>query len=392
MAATAWDGSALHPAVRDTSVPDLLGVPSSAPALPFPNKVRTLTGTPPPIRYDYVLGTADGYPARLVVLDERSARGFTGEYAPVARLAPDELDYILAAPTGAPPYPLTVLVAPAPVLGLFLFERYLAPFIGLLPGGQNYADFELWPTAVEAFVPLLRRIADWQRVLILSGDVHYGGTKEFRLEEPVGTTKGQAMQATASAAKNADAKTYALQLTGEFQQRLALERPRSFWIYDNLAQNERTKLQQPPDATLPYDDVADILLGRVIRDGGQPPQLFSDAVAGAYQLPTPDRTFWVRHLDDESPPTGSALTAMNAATANGTWQGWDAAKSYTMVLALRASDLHRIGRVYMGLPQLARLTFTTSPAEVTVEHRLTTAYEDGGQALSKPISVTYSFA
>jgi hypothetical protein len=391
VAATTWDGSGQHPAARDTSVPDLLGVPSGAPALPFPNKVRALTGTPAPIRYDYILGPADGYPARLVVLDERSARGFTGEYAPVARIAPDEIDNLFPAPTGAPPYPLTVVVAPAPVLGLFLFERYLAPFISLLPGGANYVDFELWPAAHTAFVPLIRRIAEWERVLILSGDVHYGGTKRFDLEEPPGTRKGRALQATASATKNADTKTYLLQITGEMQQRLALERPRTFWVYDNLAQNERTKLLQPPNATLPYDDVADILLGRVARDGTQPPQMFSDAVATAYQFPTADRTFTVQHLDDETPPTGQALIDLNTATSNGSWQGWDADKSYTMVRALRSSDLHRIGRVYMGLSQLARLTFTTSPSEITVEHRLTSAYQDGSQNLSQPISLAYSF-
>ena len=392
LAAATWDGSAQHPAARDTSVPGLLGVPAGAPALPFPNKVRALTGTPTPIRYDYILGATDGYPFRLVVLDERSARGFTGEYDGPERLARDEIDNVFPAPTGAAPYPLTVLVAPAPVLGLFLFEHYLAPFIRLIPGGQEFADFELWPTAIPAFIPLLRRIADWQRVVILSGDVHYGGSKEFHLEEPAGTQKGTAFQATASASKNADAKTYVLQITGELQQRLALERARKFWVYDNLAANEKTKLQQPPTATVPYDDMADILLGRVLRAGTNPPQLFSEEVANAYTLPQPDRKFSIRHLDDETPPTGQALGDLTAVNTTGSWDGWDATKSSAMVKALRSSDLHRIGRVYMGLSQLARITFSTpQPSQLTVEHRLTTAYLDGGQGLSQPITVSYTF-
>jgi hypothetical protein len=392
VAAVTWDGTALHPAVRDTTVPSLLGVPSGAPAPPFPNKIRALTGMPAPIRYDYTFGAADGYPARLVVLDERSARGFTSQSDPVARLAADELDNVFAAPTAAAPFPPTIVVAPGPVLGTYLFEHYLGPFIALLPGGREFADFELWPSAVPAFLPLLRRIADCERVVILSGDVHYGSTKEFRLEEPPGTTVGRAVQATASAAKNADAKTAALQITGEFQQRTALERARTFWVYDNLSPADRAKLAQPPEATLPYDDITDIMLGRVVRAGTEQPTLFSADVAGAYGLSAPDRVFSIGPLDDETPPTGQALADLTAANATGAWDGWDATKSYAMVKALRSSDLHRIGRVYVGLAQLARVTFSISPANaITVEHRLTGAYLAGGQNMNQSTAVSFTF-
>ena len=39
-----------------------------------------------------------------------------------------------------------------------------------------------------------------------------------------------------------------------------------------------------------------------------------------------------------------------------------------MVGALRAADLHRIGRVWVGLPQVARVQFSTGPPLIVQQH------------------------
>jgi hypothetical protein len=81
----------------------------------------------------------------------------------------------------------------------------------------------------------------------------------------------------------------------------------------------------------------------------------------------------VSPVDDESmPAAGSLLTDINAAPAP--WSGWDPAKSWTMVRALRASDLHRIGRVLIGLPEISLIEFTTGP--LTMHHHLVATVGD----------------
>jgi hypothetical protein len=45
-----------------------------------------------------------------------------------------------------------------------------------------------------------------------------------------------------------------------------------------------------------------------------------------------------------------------------------------MVKALRASDLHRIGRIYVGLPQISLIEFTSGP--LTLRHHLIGAVGD----------------
>jgi hypothetical protein len=52
------------------------------------------------------------------------------------------------------------------------------------------------------------------------------------------------------------------------------------------------------------------------------------------------------------------------------WPGWDPAKSLRMTAALQEADLERFARVFVGLPQLAVVTFTIAGASVTVHHEL----------------------
>lgn len=137
-----------------------------------------------------------------------------------------------------------------------------------------------------------------------------------------------------------------------------------FHGYNSLNAAQRNALENPPPtgSMLPYDDLVDVMLGRVLRDGQETPAVFSEEVATAYnQLGTPDWEYTIEHIADERPaPAGNLLDAMIVVAAPGfDWNGWKRQKSIDMVRALRASDLHLIGRVFVGLPLVARITFTT---------------------------------
>ena len=75
----------------------LLGAPVAAPADP-PSVLRDLS-SPGSLRYDLHLGPADGYPARVIMLDERTAREFVRVDEPAARISLDALAIQLPPPT-----------------------------------------------------------------------------------------------------------------------------------------------------------------------------------------------------------------------------------------------------------------------------------------------------
>jgi hypothetical protein len=318
------------------------------------------------VRYDVHLGPADGFPARLVALDERTARHFPSDDAPSGRVAPAALDRQWPSPQGAEADTPTILVAPAPVLGLHVIEHVIQPLLGLTEGGAAAFDYESWSAWPPAFEHLLGRIDEWRRVVILSGDVHFGFTNTLRYESPPGTAEpGRAVQFVASGAKHSVALTQVLHLLGDAATKLGVIRPRTFHGYAQLTDAQRDALAGVPAGTLVYDDAADVLLGRVLRDGHEQPAVFAADVAALYDLGTPDWRYAIEPIDDERLPAGGNLVAALNATPPA-WAGWDRASSIATVRGLRGSDLLRIGRVTVGLPQLAVLTF---PAEAPLQAR-----------------------
>ncbi|MCK5314059.1 MAG: hypothetical protein KAJ53_03005, partial [Anaerolineales bacterium] len=268
------------------------------------------------------------------------------------------INLMIPAPAGPPTAPL-ILVAPAPVLGVHLIEHYLQPAAALIPGQEVTVDFESWTAFGPSFENLLQRLENYSQVIFLSGDVHYGYAKRLEYERPVGTQKFIGAQFTASSARNADMLTMALHVLGDLTQKLGIVRTRSFDGYSQLTQAQINSLAQSPSAgtVLPYDDVVDILLGRIFRQGAVQPSVMSTEVAQAYNIGTPDWRYTITHYDDESLPSGNDLMAIQKASALN-WNGWDPAKSLQMIRGMQASDLNRIGRVFMGLPQFALIQFS----------------------------------
>ena len=335
------------------------------------------------VRYDVHLGPAEGFPARLVLLDERTARHFPSDDAPSGRIAPSALDLQWPSPQGTEADTPTVLVAPAPVLGLHVIEHVIQPLLGLKEGGAAAFDYESWSAWTPTFERLLERIDEWRRVVILSGDVHFGFTNTLRYESPPGTAQpGRAVQFVASGAKHSVALTQVLHLLGDAATKLGVIRPRTFHGYAQLTQAQRDALATVPPGTLVYDDAADVLLGRVLRDGHEQPAVFAADVAALYNLGAPDWSYAIEPIDDERlPATGNLVAALNATPA--AWTGWNRANSIATVRGLRGSDLLRIGRVTVGLPQLAVISFPADqPLQARQELRIAQGEQEPGAVAS----------
>jgi hypothetical protein len=259
---------------------------------------------------------------------------------------------------------VTIVVAPAPILGTDLVEDVIQPLFNVMvPSGARFTDFESWSAARANHQDLLARLAAHHPVVVVSGDVHYGFTTRLIRNEAGVTTR--VAQLTASAAKNVEIKNAAISLFSELIMRLGLERARSTSGYDALSPAEKTSLLSPPPAgtALPWDDVVDVLLGRIAREGASEPTAMPTGVALAYGLGPPGWTYDVEPVDD---PMGDFM----APSVDPPWDGWDPARSLRMAAALQEADLERFARVFVGLPQLAVVSFTVAGSSLTVHHEL----------------------
>ncbi len=148
-----------------------------------------LAGAEPAVRWDY---RVDGPKHRVVVLD-------TGPDAATARACRPPINLPTAAleqqvPAGPLPAGLEVLVvvAPLPVFGLPVADELGGPLayrardvvksgeIDAMPGTDPDAA-EAWVNDKVSFEALLKRLAPYRKVIVLSGDVHYahGGAASY---------------------------------------------------------------------------------------------------------------------------------------------------------------------------------------------------------------------
>lgn len=355
--------------------------------------MRPNIGNGSSIRYDFRIDAAEGYPFHLVFLDERTARFVAGmdKHFRAARVAQPALDLMWPTPTGPVTAP-TILTAAAPVLGLNVIEHILQPAIALREKGESDREFEGWSGYLPAFEHLLRRIYEHEQVLILSGDVHFGYTHTLDYTDvAAGTPTRRAVQFVSSGLKYGMTLTAMLHHVGNSMEQLGVLRPRTFYGYVNHGTGIDFEpiLSQLPTVSnsLPYDDLGDVILGRVLRMGRESPAVFSQEVADAYGLGTPDWEYTINYVTDENPletflndptvlmPDGqNILDDINLVADfvelpndDFPWFGFDRSKSLTMLKAIRAADLHRIGRVICGVPLIARISFNSLPTLVATQ-------------------------
>jgi hypothetical protein len=154
----------------------------------------------------------DGPEHRVIALDTRTHRGFRGARNPVELLTTSEMQRQLTARKPVDNR-LVVLISPAPVVGHPLVEEVLQPHVARREGGRA-ADNEPWCAARPAFEEFLRRLAGFQRIVIVSGDVHYGYTNHTAYFGPNGMPPARVVQLCSSSAKNSDQMTRAIQAAG----------------------------------------------------------------------------------------------------------------------------------------------------------------------------------
>ena len=363
LAAVSSAASAGTPRSAAETCAPLLGLPAGALPTAPPAQVLRDLGAAGAIRYDHGLGPDEGWPVRIVLLDERTAREYPRNDSRGARVSRAALEVQLPAPPT--PVPVTLLVAAAPVLGSDLVENVLQPLFQLISPdtGARFADYESWSGVTANHQDVLARIAAHHPVVLLSGDVHYGFTS--RLTRTEGGVTTRAAQLTASAAKNLEAKNTAISLFSELAMRLGLERVRDTSGFAQLTNADRTKLLSAPAAgsTLAWDDARDVLLGRVARDGGSAPTAIPTPVAEAYGLAAPGWTYEIEPVDDP-------MQSYAAQTVDPPWPGWDPAKSLQMAAALQDADLERFARMFVGLGQFAAISFRLAGSSLTVIQEL----------------------
>jgi hypothetical protein len=187
----------------------------------YDNKYAELTGG---MRWDYAV-RYEKY--TVMALNTRTNRAFYGkdDLAGASLLSVDAMQVQVndnwAAFVGSE---LLILISGAPVFGHTFLEETVQPFAVAFHNynfhdeesdetGQAHYDYEAWLVSRDAFESLLSRLANFERVIILSGDVHYAFSatinywdKRFGLSSAL-EKRATFVQLTSSALKNSEFKT-----------------------------------------------------------------------------------------------------------------------------------------------------------------------------------------
>ena len=176
---------------------------------------KKLTHPTGSLDWNYYLGASvNGPPYEIIVLDTRTWRGFPGGRRDAAALISDEAAMERQLPLSVPPGEdgVTIVISPAPVLGVPLVEDIVqakapAPLTRIV-------DREAWSHHRRSLELLLSRLVQRSsRVIVLSGDVHYGFSlhMSYWAQRPFGTPpstvstplrRGVVVQLTSSSLKN----------------------------------------------------------------------------------------------------------------------------------------------------------------------------------------------
>lgn len=217
--AESWDRTA---DADFAAIGDLLGLPTGLEAGVPQRPANALT-------YHYHVDWGHTY--QVVALDTRTWRVYLGgPDDPAALLWGDAaMKAMIADPGDLGMDAVTVLIVPAPVIGLPLMEDVVQPMAVKLKN-PYYADMESWAGSPPAYHKLLARCLAagtmqatgtiCRRVVLLSGDVHYGfaASVHYRAAKPFhsGTAPitGALAQFVSSSLQNEDAKTAKLHEIG----------------------------------------------------------------------------------------------------------------------------------------------------------------------------------
>ena len=188
------------------------------------DQVRALTRVVPSstsggVKWDYWFERGN---YRVIAIDSRTRRDFTHE-AQADLMPPTELDRQIAGCLQTSKA-LTLVVSPLPVFGHPFHERIVKGLVGSF--APQFVDKESWfneeyPASLEG---LLDRLSQAERIIILSGDVHYGFTSFVRYwnDRPGRKVRAAIVQLCSSALKKEDGLTRTLGDAGTEAQRTML--------------------------------------------------------------------------------------------------------------------------------------------------------------------------
>lgn len=169
---------------------------------------------------------------QLIAIDTRTHRGFPGGLTdPPALIADDASLRAMLHDVGYPgDEAVTVVMSPPPVVGVPLIEEFIQPLIGRSYAGSIFVDNEAWGLQDAGLHSLLPRLCTAaparpdgsraRRLVLLSGDVHYGYAARMRYSAQAPHTapgapadlatthiEGVAAQLVSSSLKNEEGKT-----------------------------------------------------------------------------------------------------------------------------------------------------------------------------------------
>ena len=352
----------------------LLGLPPKRLSLPAgPLRPAAGDGKPEGVLWTY---SVPDLPVRVHVLDERTERGFdvagrtmriwhseSAEHSALARMLP--------LPLGNKP-PVTVVVAPGPILGFDAVEHFVQP-LGALFGKvtrrrsvDTYLDLESWSWHGTAFLAMLRRLTELAPTVVLSGDVHYGQARSVDWTPEASTVPLQVLQLTCSSFRNAELKTYVLGAYGDLFLRMGMLGQRDFVVLRNgdlIKDPDFTRAEKP----LPWQDLYDLqtrALG-VLRDTGGD-RLLPEGLAQVcttVDLTKRDAVSFCDLIDYHSGLTDREVKKIGDEA--GTL--WDGERSIKNLEAIRSNMRDRVGRAISGATQAAVVTLTASSGD-SVSH------------------------
>ena len=174
-----------------------------------------LDGGDPPVKWHYAV---PGTRHLLLALDNRTRRSFVSRVGPPGNIALHVIQEQI--PPGPLPAGIEVLVviAPLPVLGPPAFDEIIAPLAyrvfdtvayfkhnrdvrsGMI--GTHPDAIEAWAFDPPTLEALLQRLAVYRRVVLLSGDVHYGASEGMSYWTTNATEPARFAQFTSSGLRN----------------------------------------------------------------------------------------------------------------------------------------------------------------------------------------------
>ncbi len=155
-------------------------------------------------------------PTKVIVLNTRTRRSYASLNSSPGLISEDSLNKQVPATAPVAGASFTIVVSAAPFFGLQSFEQLVQPAASAISGaksnstrnpgilsGELDSDKEAWGFDKVSFEALLERLAEYEKVILLSGDVHYGFSSVMDYWKGTPTDpKSRLIQFTSSSLKN----------------------------------------------------------------------------------------------------------------------------------------------------------------------------------------------